>query len=189
MAALPFACACGQVKGQVRDTDASGLHIECCCASCRAAANICDPARDWKAPVPLFLSYSDKYDIQGTELLEPFAFGPRNIIRWRTTCCGTRMFSTQPSAKSAFASLALETLSADADPGPVKARAFVPKSNGKAGHENPFAFVGVVVQVLKRRITGKWRETPFFDTETLKTIAPVKLYSWDEKKAALPPKI
>lgn len=185
MADLPFACKCGKVTGKVRDTDRAGLRIECFCDSCRAAANICDPARDVDAPVPLFLSYPDKYDVSGADLLEPFAFGPKNITRWRTTCCGTRLFSTQPNAKLAFASLAMEQADPNVNVGPVRSRAFVPQPDGKTKHENGLAMVGLILGVLVRRITGKWRQTPFFDTANLTPIAPVKLYSKAEKHAAL----
>ena len=166
MADLAFACTCGALRGHLSGATArNGTRAECFCADCRAGelyARQPDPA---PGPVQLYqtLPFRIRFT-QGAEHLAAFSFSPRGPLRWQATCCGAPIALTMRSPRLSFASVRTDRLEDPAALGPVTARAFVEKPNGKRGHEGLMRFVtGFATRALGARLTGKWRDTPFFD--------------------------
>ena len=184
----PFRCACGAVKGVLHNaTPTGGNHVVCYCGSCRAGALYCgenDPGADG---VALFQTTPDNITfIQGKELISPFAFGPRNLLRWKATCCGSFLFSTPRNPKVPLVGLFTQRLEDPSVIGPVKSRAFVPQPGStKTKHENLPALLRVFGRIAAARLSGRWRKTALFDTTTEQPIAPITLVSKAEKKALL----
>ena len=187
MAEVTFSCACGQLNGTLSGAEPSGgNHCRCLCDSCRAGAVYCNTPALAEGGLALFLTTPDRIRItSGQDQLGPFAFGPKNIIRWQAKCCGVQLFSTPANPKTPMTSISTARLSDPNVIGPVRSRAFVPQPNGKTKHENIPAFVGTVARVLLARFTGRWKKTPFFDTVTLEPSAPVTLISKEDKRDLL----
>ena len=188
MCDAPFRCACGAVKGVLHHaTSDGGNHVVCFCDSCRAGALYCgenDPAPEGLA---LFQTTPDNITFsQGQDLIAPFAFVPRNLLRWKATCCGSFLFSTPRNPKLALVGLYINRPEDPSVIGPVKSRAFVPQPGGKkAKHENLPALLRVFGRILAARISGRWRNTALFDPQSGQPIAPVVLVSKKDKKALL----
>ena len=95
------------------------------------------------------------------------------------------MFLTARSPKLSFVSFRTDRLETPEALGPVVARAFVRKPNGKRGHEGLPRFIwGFATRSLGARITGRWKKTPFFNADGT-PVSPVHLVSKAER-AALP---
>jgi len=185
---LPFACTCNTLRGRLIGVSRSnGTRIECFCTDCRAAevyAGQPDPA---PGAVQLYQTTPDKVRIDaGEDQLAVFSFSPKGLLRWQAKCCGAVLFNTVRTAKVPFASLRTDHLEDDSALGPVVAQAFVQKSDGKQGHKGGSKLLmTMVTRVLPCLISGRWKQTPFFDVETGKPSRDVRLISREER-AALP---
>jgi hypothetical protein len=119
--------------------------------------------------------------------LAVFSFGERNILRWYADCCGSILFNTIRSPKIAFASIRTDRLSDTDAIGPVIAEAFVTGKDGKQRHKGLSRFIfGLVTRIAAARLSGSWKDTPFFDAATLKPIRPVHVVPPSERRAILP---
>ncbi|KIC50742.1 DUF6151 family protein [Tateyamaria sp. ANG-S1] len=162
---LSFACDCGTLRGTLSGVSPSnGTRAECFCHDCRAAelyAGQPDPA---PGAVQVYQTVPDRVRFDaGEDQLAVFSLSEKGLLRWRARCCGALLFNTARSPKLAFASFRTDRLADDAPLGPIKARAFIRKPNGKRGHEGGFKFLaGLVGRVLPRLLTGRWKQTPFF---------------------------
>ncbi|MEP2892497.1 DUF6151 family protein [Tateyamaria sp.] len=184
---LTFACTCGTVRGALVGASATeGTRAECFCADCRASeiyARQPDPAPNG---VQLFQAMPDQVRFDaGHEQLAVFSLSEKGLLRWQAKCCGAIMFFTMRSPKIPFASIRTDRLTDPDALGPVIARAFVRKPNGKVGHDRLGTFIyRFASRAVSRRISGKWKNTPFFDAESLKPVADIYVLSKDERKAA-----
>lgn len=161
---LDFACTCGTVHGKLRDITArSGTQLQCHCDDCRRAViwlGQTDPGADG---VRYYQTTPARTQIDaGT--LKAFTWKNEKLLRWYAPCCNTAMFNTLNSPKWAFSSVAVACLKDQGALGPVTSHAFVLRENGKRGHDN---MLGFMLEFLKRvigaRLSGSWRNTPFFD--------------------------
>ncbi|MEO0668444.1 MAG: DUF6151 family protein [Pseudomonadota bacterium] len=182
---LKFACDCNKLRGTlVGITPASGTRVECFCHDCRAAevyAGQPDPAPD---AVQLYQTapYHVRIDA-GADQLAPFAFSHKGPLRWQARCCGATMFLTARSPKLSFTSFRTDRLEAPEALGPVVARAFVRKPSGKRGHEGlPRFIAGFARRAIGARLTGRWKDTPFFGTDG-RPVADVHLVTKAERDA------
>lgn len=184
---LTFSCTCGALRGALVGASASnGTRAECFCSDCRAAeiyARQPDPA---PGAVQLYQAMPDQVRFDsGQEHLAVFSLSEKGLLRWQAKCCGAIMFFTMRSPKIPFASIRTDRLSDPDALGPVIARAFLRKPNGKIGHERLGTFIyRFASRALPRRMSGKWKDTPFFDADTLKPVADIYVLSADERKAA-----
>lgn len=171
---VPFSCSCGTVTGTLRGASpAIGNHLECFCKDCRAA-EVYSGQPDTPS-VALFQTTPDRivFD-QGADQLAVFSFGENNILRWHTKCCGSVIGNTLRNPKIAFSSIRVALLSQPDALGRVTTMAFYKTVKGKPQHKGMARFVwGVFGRVAAARVTGRWKDTPFFDTDTLKPVSAV----------------
>lgn len=176
MVDVPFTCRCGKLQGTLRDVG-WGNHARCFCQSCRAAdihTGAPDPGDDG---ITIYQTTPDKIRFQsGQDQLTVFSFGPKNLLRWQASCCGALMFNTLRAPKMPFAALRTDRINDPAMLGPVASRGFIPVDGGKHRHEGIGALVaGMLWRAFIGRITGRWKQTPFFDTDTLQPVAEVQV--------------
>lgn len=165
-----FRCACGAIRGRIEpEPRAAGTHIVCFCKDCRAGHIWCgapDPALDG---VHILQTTPDAIRIEtGQDRLGLFRLHPKGLLRWRAACCGVPMFNTLARPQLAFAGLFVERLETSEAAGPVRARAFVPGPPGTpARHQGGLRLtLGVLTRMAAARMSGRWRQTPFFDIAT-----------------------
>ncbi|WP_268244638.1 DUF6151 family protein [Tateyamaria omphalii] len=165
---LPFACDCGKLRGTLLGVSpTNGTRAECYCHDCRAAelyAGQPDPA---PGGVQVYQSVPDRvrFDL-GEDQLAAFSLSEKGLLQWQASCCGALLFKTARTPKLPFVSFRTDRLEDDNPLGPIVARAFVRKPNGKRGHEGGLKFMfGFAVRALSRRMTGLWKQTPFFHAD------------------------
>ncbi|MBU2992831.1 hypothetical protein KO486_06365 [Octadecabacter sp. B2R22] len=91
------------------------------------------------------------------------------------------MFNTLDSPKWAFASINTERFSTPDALGPAVAFAFKPMPNGKSKTKGFVGFIaGFARRTIWARISGAWRNTPFFDA-TGETITSIKQLTAQER--------
>ena len=186
MAAAPFSCECGKIKGEVAAMTKGGIHLVCYCEYCRAGALHSGDSLEEGAPLDLYLTPPHNITISaGRENLEPFAFSPKGIVRWKASCCKGQMFSTQSNPKTAFMSICTERLETPTAAGPIVTKSFVPKPNGKTGQQGVGGLIRLIFMAIGARISGKWKKTALYDTSTLKPIIPVTVLPKGEKAKIL----
>lgn len=185
---IAFSCTCGTLSGTLRGAHPrTGTHAVCFCDSCRASAlyhNRPDPA---PGPVHIFQTTPDRITIDsGMDQLAVMSFGDKNLLRWYAACCGTPMFNTARSAKFSFVGVLTDQLSDTAPLGPIVGRGFIPAKGGKVRHEGlPRLVWRMLSRVAVAGLSGTWKNTIFFDTETLKPSRPVQVLPKDTRAKLL----
>ncbi len=174
---IPFACRCGTVAGVLHGVrPREGTHVVCHCNSCRRAMDLSGLGSEAAEGVDLFQTTPDRVDITaGADQLEPMQLSPKGLFRWTTRCCGTPIANTFGGPGLPFAGMLVRNLSRPGALGPVIAHGFVTGADGKQRHQNGAT---VIWRFLKRtlaaRLSGRWRQTPFFDRDG-QPIAPPRL--------------
>ncbi|UWR21457.1 DUF6151 family protein [Sulfitobacter sp. S190] len=178
MTDVSFSCVCGKICGTVLQAGpARGTHAQCHCKSCRRGE--IQKAPDAEAPDLIGIYQTSPHLLRietGKDLLGAFSYGPRNLLRWYATCCGSAMFNSPRNPKMAFVGIRTDRL-ADTDAiGPVTGRAFVPTKGGKTRHEGLRTLVvNAVTRILGNRFSGRWKETPLFDLPDATPVASVEV--------------
>lgn len=179
---VPFSCRCGTVKGTLADIG-WGNHARCFCRSCRAAdihTGAVDPGDDG---VTLYQTTPDKISFQsGQDQLKVFSFGPKNLLRWQASCCGALMFNTLRAPGIPFAALRTDRIADTSALGPIASRGFIPMQGGKHRHEGAGQMaLGMLWRALVGRINGRWKQTPFFNTDTSAPVTDVQVLPKGER--------
>jgi hypothetical protein len=186
---LAFACTCGTVTGHLTGaTSGGGLHLACHCTSCRVAELALGQPDPRPGPVGLFLTTPDRVVLHsGADRLAVLKLGPRSSTwRWYASCCNAPLGNTGPRPGFPFASICTARISDSAALGPVRSEAFVPQPGGGTKHRHIGRFaVHLLKGALATRLSGRWKDTPFFDAATGSPKGPVRSLSAAER-AALP---
>lgn len=157
-------CDCGFFQAVLHDVNPkSGTHLRCHCADCRAGFRVLRPGAQTRG-IHLYQTDPDKVEIiAGPEYFECMQLSPNGIFRWYASCCNTPMFNTLKSAKIPFASVFTETAEDPSVFGPIVTEAHIKKSDGKTVHKGMGKMVfRMLSRMISSKITGRWKETPFF---------------------------
>jgi hypothetical protein len=163
---IPFACRCGTVTGTLHGVRPSeGTHVVCHCHACARAMALSGLGNEAVDGVDLWQTTPDRIEIAtGADQLVPVRLSPKGLYRWTARCCDTPMVNTFAGPGLPFAGMLVRNIADPAPLGPVIAHGFVTGPDGKQRHQNGAA---VVWRMLKRtvaaRLSGRWRQTPFFD--------------------------
>ena len=187
---LPFACTCGKLSGHlIGVSPKNGNRIDCFCGDCRAAEAFASPTHAIPdGPVELYQTTPARIRIDaGDTHLAVFSLSPKGVLRWYANCCGAMLFNTLRNPKIAFAAVFTDRLADGRPLGPVRTRANIQKSDGKSYTEG----LGRAVRSFARgaisaRITGGWKNTPFFDPDTLEPVADVYVLTKEERASVTP---
>ncbi|SDD14688.1 DUF6151 family protein [Ruegeria marina] len=183
---LAFACACGALEGHLTPAAVqSGTHVVCYCADCRAGEVFFGQPDPAPGPVDIFQLSPDGIVIEkGRQHLALMRLSPKGLLRWYANCCNTPIATTLKSPKTPFAGFNTRRLADIAALGPVRTRAFVPQPGGGHKHVNIApAVYGLFSRMLAARLSGRWRETAFFDTATGKPVAEARILTKEERQA------
>ncbi|QFT57188.1 hypothetical protein FIU94_00005 [Sulfitobacter sp. THAF37] len=187
-APLDLTCACGQIKGYLRDFAPSvGTHAECFCVDCRAAELHLGQADPAPGPVGVFQTTPDRLTFtEGTENLAVFSFGEKNLLRWYAACCGTPLFNTPRNPRLSFVGIRTAAIPDTGPLGPVTAQGFIPTDDDKTRHKGILRLVGAAMaRIAMQRITGRWRNNPLFDTASGTPARPVTVLPRGTRDALL----
>lgn len=176
MTDVAFSCRCKAVQGIVHElTPSAGTHAVCYCDSCRAAELVLGMPDPGGNGVHVFQTTPDRISFSaGQEKVAPMSFSENGLLRWRATCCDTPMFNTVRSPKMSFVGILTAILADPAAVGPVVGWAFVPKGDGKTAHRGLYHLAfRAIMRIAKQRLTGRWKQTPFFDVAQGTPVQPV----------------
>lgn len=184
--ALRFSCTCGTLTGQLSpEAAASGTRLVCHCPDCRAAELFLgqpDPAPDG---VDLFQTTPDMIRIEtGADRLGLLRLSPNGLMRWHATCCGAPIANTLKTPRVPFAGIAVARLDDPEALGPVRVTSFIPRPGRKPGFKGlGRMMVGFVSRTVAARLSGRWRQTPFFDPDTGTPVAEAQMPTRAERAA------
>ena len=188
----PLRCRCGTVSGWVKEPR-SANRVVCYCKDCQAFAyflgqenQILDErgGSDVIQILPKNLSFT-----QGIEALKCMRLTEKGLLRWYASCCNTPIGNTLATNKISFVGLVHSCLEKTDTPlqdsfGPVRAWG---NTQGATGDPKPKArgigrtILWFVSTVLKARIDGSYRRTPFFLPEQGTPIVTPRVLSSAER--------
>lgn len=189
--ALPFSCRCGSLTGHL-DPGAvrHGLRLTCHCNDCHAAERHHARAQGREEPARGVAYYQTHPDFvhfdTGTEHLAVMRLGPNGLMRWYASCCGTPICNTLAKPTLPFVGVCVNTLETPEALGKVKAEGFLPPRTpgGQPRHRGAARLVyGVFSRMITSLVTGRWRNTPFFDTNNRTPRAEPMVLSKSERAA------
>ncbi|WP_171236787.1 DUF6151 family protein [Ruegeria sp. HKCCA6837] len=187
---LAFSCRCGSLQGRVSARGVrQGTHVECFCRDCRAAQLYFKQPDPAPGAVDILQMAPEEIEITaGGQFIAAMKLSPNGMLRWYANCCNTPLATTPPSASLPFAGFLVRRITDDTSIlGPVTTRGFVPRPNGKQKHEKiRFAAFGLIRRVAISRLSGRWKNTPFFDKKTSEPVATPVVISKDERAALYP---
>jgi Family of unknown function (DUF6151) len=188
-----IACQCGKVKGYLVCSGQENRGI-CYCTDCQAFAKYLgqeSAVLDNAAGTEIVQTLAEFVQItEGKERLACIKLTDNGLLRWYSNCCNTPIANTPDNYKNAFVGLVHTCLTAgnkalDASFGKVKMAAFTNSatSNPKPkAYGVPSAMLRIIAMLLKARIFGAYKKTPFFDVQTDKPLAIPKVLGSDELK-------
>ncbi|MDR7269528.1 hypothetical protein J2X20_002157 [Pelomonas saccharophila] len=190
----PIQCRCGQLRGLLQPTRPSNRCV-CHCSDCQAfARHVGSPdTLDSRGGTDIVQVPASHFTFtQGREQLACIRLTDKGMLRWYASCCRTPIGNTLADRKADFVGLIHAGLgpgrpSLDESFGPVRMRVGV---DGAPGADKPKAagvFTGmakVLSFIVKGRLRGTWRASPFFDPQTDLPIAQPQVLSTQELAAA-----
>ncbi|MFS4580217.1 DUF6151 family protein [Phaeobacter sp. C3_T13_0] len=183
---LNFACDCGQIRGELsQDAQKAGTRIVCFCPDCRANEIYHKQPDPAPGPVDLFQVNPDGLKFhQGQGLLRVMRLSPKGLHRWYAGCCGTPMANTLAKPTLPFAGMRSDRF-ADKDAlGKIRTRAFVKKTGKQPRTEGAIRMViSLLSRMISARLSGRWKETPFFNVENGTPTSTPMVISKEERAA------
>jgi hypothetical protein len=189
-----IACRCGKLKGYLVINDKENRGI-CYCTDCQAFAKylgqesaVLNNAGGTEVVQTLceFVHFTE-----GKEALACIKLTERGLLRWYCDCCKTPIANTPDNSNLAFVGLVhncLETQGQKIEQsfGKIKMVAFTESAIGHQPKPEsfgvPLAMVKILTMLLKARIFGGYKKSPFFDIQTGKSVVAPKILSRDELK-------
>ncbi|MBU1437592.1 MAG: hypothetical protein KKF79_09525 [Gammaproteobacteria bacterium] len=181
-----FQCRCGVVRGEV---DCRGTHnrIICYCTDCQAFGRFLGPSAavlDGQGGTEIVqVAQSKLHFTQGQDQLLALRLSETGMIRWYAGCCKTAIGNTMPSPGGAFIGLihcCLDRSQVTADFG---SKIALLETETALGSPKPLAhgLFGVISRffwlMLTERVSGRYRQSPFFEPTGLPIIQPRVLTS------------
>lgn len=104
---LPLRCACGSVRGVIRDVSPRTVNrVVCCCSGCQAYARTLGRAHeilDEHGGTDIFQASPAKLEItEGRKHLACLQQTPTGALRWHARCCDSPIANTLPSMRVPF---------------------------------------------------------------------------------------
>lgn len=190
---VTLSCACGSFQAVIHDASGkTGNHAVCYCSDCQAfARHLGQGARvmDEIGGTQLYQTQPYKVEIQaGADKLTVLRLAPKGLYRWHTTCCNTPVCNTLGTPKFSFAGFMAANITSGFEAlGPVAVRykpdhalGPVPQPTGSL----PRFIFYTLRNVLRSRINGNWKQTPFFDAASGQAVVKPYTLTEAEREAA-----
>jgi hypothetical protein len=180
---IPLRCRCGAVTGQV-DTATGGLRVVCYCDDCQAYAHALarpDVLDAWGGTDIWQTAPSRVTITQGSGQLRCLRLSGQGLMRWHTGCCATPVGNGMALARMPFIGLIHAFM--DLDPAGRDAALGPPtRLHGRyatgvlpfPAHPKvpPGLMARTLVFLLRGKLSGRHRPTPFFDAAGRPVVVP-----------------
>jgi hypothetical protein len=186
-------CACGALAGTVVATHRASRAI-CYCRDCQSFARFLGPTgilnelggTDIVATTPAFVRFT-----QGREQLRCMSLSETGLLRWHAGCCRTPIGNTPRTPKLPYVGLVHNCLAGTA--GELDAAFGVAKvainTESASGPVSPTKWrsVAAVLKIMRNvvaaRLSGAYRDSPFFKSGTAEPIVATQVLSSAERAA------
>jgi hypothetical protein len=179
---LPLRCRCGAVRGVARDALPSKInHCFCYCDDCQAFAHYlgrADDVLDAHGGTEITqMSPANVAFTGGADKIAAVRLTEKGLMRWYASCCNTPIGNTMASGGVPF--IGVVHTFVDAPPaalGPVRGRGFAKSAKGgrdavpKDGLPDLVMLGRVFLKLLKWRLRGDHKRSPFFDAASGKPL-------------------
>jgi hypothetical protein len=190
----PIRCRCGKLQGELSHPERGSRGV-CYCRDCQAFAHFLGSAQDILDPLggtdvvavaPRWLSFTS-----GTENLACMSLTEHGALRWYAGCCGTPIGNTPPDRRFSHLGLIHSCLEVpgrtlDESFGPVRMRVNTHSAKGRPPAAPVAGFVMALVPYIGAlawsRISGKYRQNPFFDASGQSRVKPRVLSQSEHEK-------
>lgn len=187
----PLSCECHTVQGHVLP-GATASRVLCYCKDCQAFARYLN-AQDTVLNVQggthiVQLAASRVVITQGLSHIAAIRLSERGLIRWYASCCNTPIGNTLPTNQLPFVGLIDNILNQAAIPKDFPGKIAVVHTQSAMGHPKPSAhgLPGTMWRFLrivaKARMSGAYKQSPFFDDNGKPIVEPVVLSDEERKK-------
>jgi Family of unknown function (DUF6151) len=202
---IAIRCACGKLRGIVHGVErGEGNRGMCYCDDCQSFAHFlgrADRILDPRGGTPIFQISAARVELtHGSEHLASMRLTPKGLLRWYAGCCRTPIGNTfsagMPAVGIIEPCLEPEASGASLDDvlGPVRFHVFTrfarrPQPGGSASSSSPIessrwattrAVLRMLGVVVRARLGGAGRRSPFFDPATGKPRVKPSVLSPDE---------
>lgn len=179
----PLRCACGRLKGTLA-AGAKYMRAVCYCRDCQAYAEaLGEPGKvldanggtDVVASLQAHVRFTD-----GAGQLACLSLTERGLLRWYAACCDTPIANTPRDPKISYVGIIHTALGRDARRldstfGPPRLATNVGTARGavaSSGIRTLTATLRIITRVVRARIDGSWRRSPFFDNDLRPVVKP-----------------
>lgn len=181
-----FQCHCGQLQGKLA-AGAGLVHLACHCRDCQNYAQLLrNPGEtlDDKGGTEVVTTLQQHISFtQGAEHLACLSLSGTGLLRWYASCCDTPIANTARDPRLSFAALLHTGLGASGAALEAKLGtrrvAVNPKHAWDRIAYSPLAAlsstVRIVAAVLRARLDGSWKRSPFFTPGSSDPVAEARL--------------
>lgn len=192
---LAIQCACGTIRGTLRDVSpATVQHVVCHCDDCRTLVRHIGRADELLTEhggIPMVQSTPARYTLtQGQEHVGLIRLSPRGLLRFYATCCRTPMGNLIDKPGVPFVGVPRVTLPVDADPqlGPrvgIHGRFATGDRNTLEAHDKVPWMVALrtAFRLALRKLSGEARPSPFHHADGRCIVEPTVLTK-EQREAA-----
>lgn len=183
---LSFSCHCGQISGHLSTAGrSSGTRLDCYCSDCRAAELWAGEPDPRPGGVRIFHTGPEHVHFErGAEHLIAMRLGPNGLIRWFAGCCNAPICGTTAKPALPFVGLAVGRFAQPEALGKARVQVHRKGTDGKPRNKGMGTLaLGIFKRLISSRLSGTWKQTPFFDVETGKPIVEPVILSKEERRA------
>lgn len=182
----PLRCRCGTIRGHVRLPATTGRAI-CYCKDCQSYARFLGRAEEvldeaGGSDVVATLPRQVRFE-QGLESLACMSLSEGGILRWYADCCKTPIGNTPRNYKTSYVGLLHSCLSSapmEHSFGPATIRVNT-RSARRPVRPTPVATAVAILKLMKSmlpaRLSGRYRENPFFHAQSGEPIRQPRVLS------------
>jgi hypothetical protein len=186
-------CRCGQLRGQLSQPDRAGRGV-CYCKDCQSFAHFlgrADDILDAQGGTDVISARQHQLSFtQGQETLACMSLSPNGLLRWYARCCNTPVGNTPRNFKISHVGLVHSCLvdashTLESSFGPVRMRVNTDSAKGPV-RSTPFSTIAAVLRfataLLRARVDGSYRRTPFFDAQSGTPVVVPQVLSREERE-------
>jgi hypothetical protein len=190
----PLRCECGLVEGYVASPRIAARAV-CYCRDCQAFARFLGPSQrilnsqggtDIIATIPRHVHFT-----KGAEQLRCMRLSDKGLLRWYATCCRTPIGNTPPDPRLSYVGLVRSCLPGSSNEidhvfGPSRISLNTASANGQVSSTRIAGLTGllkIIRNVLGARLSGAFRENPFFRSGSGEPISTPETLQPQERSA------
>lgn len=186
-------CQCGTVRGYV-GAGATNRGV-CYCKDCRAFARFVGPGSILDSQGGTYVVQTVQSNVTitaGHDRLACIRLTDRGLLRWYARCCKTPIGNTPPDYRLSVVGLVQACLEHGSGPrieesfGPVRMAVHTKSALGGRKPRSYGLLRGlfrILAMVVRARVSGDYRRTPFFSSNDGAPIAPPKVLTAHEREA------